>query len=301
MIHMWLPEWLGNAYCILYSNFKQRNFSFKEAKKVLGSSNSKLLKILSELNKNGFLLSRFQGRERSYVLSDFNSIALGITFHERFKDLNLMEKLRKSYGELEKPYMIVGSSAAFFYHGYQFPTVNEIEVLPDDYGFWKNFLPETKIKPELDERKFREAKVIDEIFVAPPERVIVDAIKNGGIPSAIDAVSVLISEGRRLNWGKLEEEAINAGVVNELGALLEALDDELKVEFGRGIMPKGILDDLFARLRGVGRIGRYPKFYLVEDRTYEKIGKRWRLKFLLPSYVIRKPIEDLAPLAMEAI
>jgi len=43
---------------------------------------------------------------------------------------------------------------------------------------------------------------------------------------------------------------------------------------------------------------RYPKTFLRKDRTYYDIGRKWRLKLFLPSYTVRKPLEDFAPLVL---
>lgn len=53
-----------------------------------------------------------------------------------------------------------------------------------------------------------------------------------------------------------------------------------------------------ARVSRVGRMRRYPKTFLRKDRTYYDIGRKWRLKLFLPSYTVRKPLEDFAPLVL---
>mgnify|MGYP001070812412 CR=1 FL=1 len=298
----WIPEWLGVPYCIFQANYGSREFTFEEAKKDLGILEANLLKILSELGRYGFLLSKIENKSRRYVVVDFNSIAHGVKANSDLKNLDTPEKLRrvKGYG---KNYLIVGSSAAFFYHAYQFPTRYEIEVYPRDYGFWKQLLPEAEIKPTLTDPKFRAKKIIDGLYVAPPERVVVEGIKKGGVSSALDSTSVLVSENglKNLDWTKLEEYATQHQVVNEIGAVLEALSVELTKEYGKSPIPKAVLSRLHSHIRNTGRIKQYPRDIIQKDESYLEIGKTWRLRLYLPEDVIRKPVEDIAPFSLRVV
>lgn len=288
---MWIPEWLGIPYCILYAKYKRREFTFEGARTELDISESNLLKVLSELGKRGFLISKIQDKQRKYMLSDFDSIALGIMAAKNFGGIELTEKLKKAYKEYKRKYLIVGDSAAFIYHVYQFPVKYEVEVFPEDYGFWSKLIPDAIIIPKLDGKKLRGKKIVEGLFIASPERVIVEGLKEGGISSALDSVSIIISG--KLNWKKLRRYALQYDVVGELGAILEVLDGELKKEYGKSPLPKKIFNELFTHIEKKGRMKEYPKTVIEKERTYFKIGEKWRLKLYLPSYVIRKPVEDL--------
>lgn len=300
---MWIAEWLGVPYCVLYAKYRDKEFSFEDAEKDLGISGARLLKVLSELGKRGFLTSRVEKRSRRYVLSDFDSIALGIRSAKELQGLDIVEKLKRAFKDHGKRYLVVGGSAAFLYHAYQFPVRYEIEIFPRDYGFWRHLVPEVELILELSEKGLGERREIDGLFVAPPERVIVEGLIEGGITSTLDVVSLITSEGglENLDWRRLEKYAVSCGVVNELGAILEALDKELTKEYGKSIIPRKVIDELFTHIKKIGRLREYPKTVLEEDKTYSDIGKKWRLKLRLPSYVVRKPVQDVAPFVLEAI
>jgi len=298
----WIPEWLGVPYCIFQASYGRNEFTFKEAKKDLGIPEANLLKILSELGRYGFLFSKIENKSRRYTVADFDSIACGVKVNSDLKNLDTFEKLRRAK-EYEKNYLIVGSSAAFFYHAYQFPTKYEIEVYPRDYGFWKQLLPEAEVKPTLTHTKFKDKKIFDGLYVASPERVVVEGIEKGGVSSALDSTSTLVSEDglKNLDWEKLEKYATQRQVVNEVGAVLEALSVELMKEYGKSPIPKAILSKMHSRIKDAGRMKQYPRDILQKDESYLEIGKAWRLKIYLPSYVIRKPVEDIAPFALKVV
>lgn len=298
----WIPEWLGVPYCIFQASYGSREFTFKEVKKDLGIPEANLLKILSELGRYGFLLSKIENKSRRYMVVDFDSIARGVKVRSDLKDLDILERLRRAK-EYEKNYLIVGSSAAFFYHAYQFPTKYEVEVYPRDYGFWKQLLPEAEVKPTLTDAKFKDKKIIDGLYVASPERVVVEGIEKGGVSSALDSTSVLISENglRNMVWEKLEKYATQHQIVNEIGAVLDALSMELIKEYGRSFIPKEILEKLHSKVGDKGRIRQYPREILQKDESYSEIGKAWRLKLYLPEDVIRKPVEDIAPFTLKVV
>lgn len=303
MIKMWIPEWLGIPYCILYTKYKDKGFSFEDAKRELGIPESNLLKVLSELGKHGFLFSRIENKSREYMLSDFDSIALGVKARKENKDLSIADKLKYAFKKYGKKYLITRSSAAFLYHAYQFPAKYEIEIFPRDYGFWHQFLDEAELIPKLDEKKFDERIETDGLFVSSPERIIVEGLKEGRITSTIDVASLIVSEKGQetLDWKKLENYAIRYNVVNELGAILEILDDELRKEYKRSLIPRKIINELFTHVKTIGRIREYPKATLREEETYLEIAKKWRLRLRLPSYAIEKPVQDLAAFALEVI
>lgn len=300
---MWIPEWLGVPYCVLYAKYRDKEFSFKEARNELDMPTSRLLKVLSELGKNGFLVSETKKKMRKYMLTDFDSFTLGVKAGKDFEGLDMTEKLRRAFGEYGMNYLIVGGSAAFLYHAYQFPVKYEVEVFPRDYGFWRNLLPEAELFPELSKESFEERVEIDGLFVASPERVVTEALEEGGITSTLDATSLIVSEKGlgSLNWKRLETYAVKHRVVNELGAILEALDRELMKEYGKSPIPRKTINELFTHVKNIGRTKEYPKTTLKEDKTYLDIGERWRLRFNLPSYVIRKPVEDIAPFSLGVV
>jgi len=75
----------------------------------------------------------------------------------------------------------------------------------------------------------------------------------------------------------------------------------LRSEYGVDLIPKDVIHELLARVSRVGRMRRYPKTFLRKDETYYDIGRKWRLKLYLPSYVVRKPLEDLIPLVLGVV
>lgn len=301
---MWVPEWLGVPYCILRARFRGRGFSFEEARRELDMPASRLLKVLSELGKSGFLVSEIRDRKiRKYVLTDFDSFTSGVKAGKDFKDLDINEKLRRAFEDYGMKYLIVGGSAAFLYHAYQFPAKHDVEVFPKDYGFWRNLLPEAELFPRLNKESFEEGVEIDGLFVAPPERIVTEALEEGGITSTLDAASLIVSErgSKSINWKRLEKYAVKHKVVNELGVILEALDRELIKDYGKSPIPRKTIDELFTHVKNIGRFKEFPKTTLEGDKTYLDIGEKWRLKLSLPSYVIRKPVEDIAPFALGVV
>lgn len=72
-------------------------------------------------------------------------------------------------------------------------------------------------------------------------------------------------------------------------------------EYGKSPIPKNFIDELFTHVGQLGRLKRYPKDVLEEDKTYSAIGEKWRLKLYLPSYIVRKAVEDMAPFALKVI
>jgi hypothetical protein len=295
-----LPTWLGVPYCILYSKYVGEEFKFEDAKRELGISTSKLLKVLSGLGKRGFLASRVEGRSGRYFLSSFERFALGVRAGRELEGRSLSERLKLGFENYGVKYLVVGGSAAFLYHAYQFPVRYEVEVFAGDYGFWRNLIPEAELIPRLTEESFGERKEMDGVFVAPPERVIAEGLEDGGVSSILDSVSVLVSERglESLDWKRLGEYAVKCDVTSELGVILEILSTELMAEYGVELIPKDVIQELLARVSRVGRMRRYPKTFLREDKTYYDIGRKWRLKLYLPSYTVRKPLEDLAPLVL---
>jgi len=300
---MWISEWLGVPYCSLYARYKGKGFTFQDARRELDIPGSTLLKMLSELGKAGFLLSMTRGRETVYMLSDFDSVALGIRASRYLANLDVPQKLRKACAEYGRKYLVIGGSAAFLYHCYQFPSGYDVKVYSQDYGFWRNLLPEANLAPTLKEMELRERREIDGLFVASPERIIVDGIRQGRTSSILDSISVLLSEKglKSIAWDVLARYAIRYSVANEVGALLEALDRELIRDYGKSLIPKRIRNELFTHIRKSGRLKMYPRDVLEEDTTYADIGERWRLRLRLPSYVIRKPVEDIAPVTMNVV
>lgn len=301
---MWVPEWLGVPYCILHARFRDRGFSFEQARRELDMPTSRLLKVLSELGKNGFLVSEIRDRKiRKYVLTDFDSFTSGVKARKDFEDLDTSEKLRRAFEDYRMKYLIVGGSAAFLYHAYQFPAKHTVEVFPRDYGFWRNLLPEAELFPRLNRESFEERVEVDGLFAAPPERIVTEALDEGGITSTLDAASLIVSEkgSKSLDWKHLEKYVAKHNLVNELGAVLEALDRELIKEYGKTLIPRKTIDELFTHVKNIGRFKEFPKTTLEEDETYLDIGEKWRLKLSLPSYVIRKPVEDIAPFALGVV
>jgi len=176
-------------------------------------------------------------------------------------------------------------------------------VFAGDYGFWRNLIPEAELIPELTEESFDERKEMDGVFVTPPERVIAEGLEDGGISSILDSVSVLVSERdlESLDWKRLEDYAVKCDVTSELGSILEILSMGLRSEYGVDLIPKDVIHRLLARVSRVGRMRRYPKTFLRKDETYYDIGRKWRLRLYLPSYTVRKPLEDLAPLVLGVV
>lgn len=291
---VWIPEWLGRPYAILYSTFKARKFSFQEAKDVLKAKRSTLLKIMSELSKTGFLAA--DKGEKRYQLSNFSSICDGIKAREAYKSLDLEEKLHKASKEYEKPYLIMGSYAAFLYHQYQFPVHQIVQVKPRDYGFWIQLLfdENVEVKPEL-KPTFEKVK-LDKLLVEPPEQVVVHCLQKSSLTSTLDVLGVLVSEtGRRcLNWNRLKQLAIKHKVVNELGALLKLLNDTLEEELGKRLFSDKYINELLTHIINKGRKKEFPKNMLKKRITLAEVGEQWRLKFYLPNYTLDKVIEDVA-------
>lgn len=281
-----LPSWIGQPYCVLYSDYREESFALEEAQRSVEGSKGLTRKILSELSARGLLISR-RGR---YYLPNFDKFCLGIKLSQECKGLDLEERLKKA-DEMGEDYLVTGSYAAFLYHGYQFPVKHEIRVHQSDYGFWFNFLDEASIEPTLAREQMINSNKVGELKVLAPERLVAELLEDGSTSSILDAVSVLISQN--IQWEKLVGIARDRGLKKEIGAILESLENELEKE-GKRLVPKNITAELFASTGRTGRFETYPKDLLIEDDTFSEVGEKWRLKFSLSREAIRKPIEDIA-------
>lgn len=67
-----LPGWLTNRYSVLWKEYKDSQFSFKEAQQILGETNPKTLSVvLSDLKRHGWLKAKLDpkdSRKRLYQL-----------------------------------------------------------------------------------------------------------------------------------------------------------------------------------------------------------------------------------------
>jgi len=119
---------------------------------------------------------------------------------------------------------------------------------------------------------------------------VIELLEDGSTNSILDAVGVLLSQSIR--WGELAELARDRGLEKELGATLESLENEIREE-GKRLVPENITAELSASIGRTGRLETYPKDVLIEDDIFSEVGRKWRLKFLLPREAIRKPVEDI--------
>ena len=280
-----LPKWIGIPYCILYATCKGP-FSLGEAREILKKNNPLVRKILSELKARGFLIAQAGG----YYLPSFDEFCLGMKLREEYGGLDIEGKLRKA-GERGKEYLVVGSYAAFLYHGYQFPAKHEIRVPREQYGFWHNLLEAVSIQPTLTKNQMEEGRDLEGLKILSPERLVVELLEDGGTNLVLDAVSVLVSQ--EIQWKRLAEVSKAHGLGRELGAVLEILEGELG-KAGITLVPQSVLEELSTRTGKAGRLRSYPRESLIGDDTYSETGKRWRLRLSLPPEVISKPVEDIA-------
>ena len=71
------PAWLVKRYMKLWNKFKDKTFSFDEAKKTLGEDNKFLSVVLSEMKKEGWLsleLDLKDARKRVYKLRSLEEV-----------------------------------------------------------------------------------------------------------------------------------------------------------------------------------------------------------------------------------
>lgn len=75
-----LPKWLMQRYAKLWSHFKEKEFDYKQAKKVLGEKNEKLLLvIISDLKKNGWLAASQNSEDKRKSVYALNPIEKAIS------------------------------------------------------------------------------------------------------------------------------------------------------------------------------------------------------------------------------
>jgi len=290
---MWPPRWLGTKYCLLYSEYRDRPFSFDEAGKVLKIPSERLKVVLGELRREGFLFSEREGRKTLYFLSGFESIATGIRASEELRGLSLEDLLRRCWVDYSMAYLLVGEYAAFYYHGYQLPKEVRVKVFPKDYGFWAQVLGTRSAIPELAEEGFKERKEVDGIFLEPPERVVLDGIARGSYPRILDSLAIMVSKARELDWNRLIGLAVGMNLASELGALIEATNLEAERLLGRRILPAWVLEELRSRVSLRGRRRLYPRIGLERSDSYAEIGKKWGLRFVATRDPFLRVVEDL--------
>lgn len=290
-----LPNWLGEPYALLYTSLKGKKFNFDDARRELGSPDELTLKILSEIGKRGFLVSD----RKTYYLSRFEDVCLGIKAGKEFENRDIDENLKSSHKDYGKKYLITGSYAAFLYHGYQFPVRHEIKVMKEDYGYWFQALKDSQLIPELTGKDFEGREIVSGLFVEPPERTVIEAIKKGSTSSLLDSTSILMS--KKMDWKKLEDLARKEKIVKELGAILEVLEDNIEKNYDECWIPHKTIDGLFSHVGKIRRRKIYPKNVLNPQVTYKQIGEKWGLSLRLPRYVVEKPLEDILPLSLGVV
>ncbi|MDI6904969.1 MAG: hypothetical protein QMD13_05725 [Candidatus Bathyarchaeia archaeon] len=110
----------------------------------------------------------------------------------------------------------------------------EVAVSVDGIPAEKARKENVHIHSNLTEDMLKESAVVDEVRYLKPELLVVDGLKGEDRFSLMDALAILISKRKELEWRKLIHLAEREGAVRKLGCVLEIINYEAK----REIFPK---------------------------------------------------------------
>jgi len=311
----WIPSWLAEKYSLIYIAKGLNAFDFEEAKKLLGIEDKRMVSIvLAQLRNRGFLISwrdSVDPRRKFFRLISPEDTVFAFGIQNSAKERSVLGKLREALKHLE--YVVGGAYASFKYHGYTVPGKIDLHVKREDLDKWValladpevavsiNGIPAEKTKKEnvhihsnLTEDMLKESAIADEVRYLKPEVLVVDGLKGEDKFSLMDALAILISKRKELEWQKLIHLAEREGAVRKLGCILEIINYEAKQE----IFPKEKVEKI-RKKTDLSYLITFPKsmeatpFREEEKEHYADLGKKWNMKIYLSRAFVSKIVTDL--------
>ncbi len=226
--------------------------------------------------------------------------------------------LARRVAHFDRPYLITGPQAAYEYHRWltSLDNLATLQVYAGDVPVWRQVVrdgcrvfetpPTTAqvratreaivLDSTLEPERYRRRHVIDELAFIAPEDLCLDLLERArGETSPAEAAAIIIARRESLAWDVLLDQAEQRGLARRLGALLEVINAEAKVE----ITPLEIIEDLGHRVdtahapveMDIYPAGRHRSI----PASYRPIAERWGVRLALPRYVIGKVVLDLQP------
>jgi len=216
---------------------------------------------------------------------------------------------------LDRPYLIIGSQAAYQYHHWLTPLDNlaSIQVYAADAPTWRQLagdgvamfeaLPTTAqiravrkavvLEPTLARERYQRCQMLDGLAFVAPEDLCLDLVERArGETSPAEVAAILIARREVLDWTMLLAQAGQRGLARRLGVLIEATG----VELGADLAPAWFVGQLHRLAEGEPFNDQdYPAARRrVMSETYPMLSERWGVRLRLPHHVIGKVVFDLA-------
>lgn len=311
----WIPSWLAEKYSLIYIVKGVHVFDFEEAKKLLGIEDKRRVSVvLAQLRNRGFLISwrdSVDPRRKFFRLLSPEDVVFAFGIQSSADEKSVLGKLREALKHLE--YVVGGAYASFKHHGYTVPGKVDLHVKREDVDKWVAFLADREVavsidgipaeKPrkesihihsDLTEDMLRESVVVDGIRYFKPEVLVVEGLKIEDRFGLMDALAILISKRKELEWRKLVHLAEREAVVRKLGCTLEIINHEAK----REVFPEEKAEEI-RKKTDLSYLMIFPKsmeatpFREEEKKYYTSLGKRWNMKIHLSRAFISKIVTDL--------
>lgn len=260
----WMPEWLARNYFKLHREFggeygSTRPFAFPEAVNSLKVSKQVAQKSLWELELRGFVTKRRSEtnyRNKVYQLIQIADVIGALKFYFKFPK-GQFEKLSlvKKISLLPWDYVLAGSTAAAYYHGYHSPgRVLKLMANSGDYGKIIAFLSskDTFVSTEAQWESKR-VKYYVQLLSLPHdwkelvqqaengvnierrEYLLIDFLKEGTLAGANEAAALIAANSKKISWSEVITLAEKNNLRRELGCLLDVINLESRkpvVELG---------------------------------------------------------------------
>lgn len=253
----WMPEWLARNYFKLHQEFdgeygSTRPFAFPEAVNSLKVSKQVAQKTLWELELRGFVTKRRSEtnyRNRVYQMIQIADVMDALKSYFKFKK-GQFEKLSlvKKICLLPWDYVLAGSSAAAYYHGYQSTgRVLKLMANPSDYGkiiallSSKDTVVSTEAGIEYKRAKYYVRLLSlsydwkeliqpaeDGVNIERREYLLIDFLKQGTLASANEGVALIATNSKKINWSEVITLAEKNNLRRELGCLLDIINLEAR-------------------------------------------------------------------------
>ena len=305
----WIPSWVAKSYARLYTDKDAAWFDFAGAKKVLGVENKKVVsRRLNELENAGFLISKkdqVDRRKRYYRLIEPNDVIFSYGIRLLSPSESVMDRLASVANRME--FVIGDSYAAYVYSGYASPGKMDIYVNEKEKDRWIALLSDKSasvsvddmlsehtakqhlhIHSSLSKNMIKESIKIKGIRYAAPEVLVMDGFTDQSEFTLTDALAILITKRKELDFKKIVAEAKHQNVEREIGVCMEIINKESAEK----IFDDAIINKLYSGA-DFSREKFFPRTKLEESKEYKRLSDKWKLKVTLSRAFISKIITDL--------
>ncbi len=303
-------------YDELWLKFKNSEFRFEDALEVIfGKSkfNTREIKsgskLLNTIEDDGYAVHRkaeYDQRVMIYRLlnpervSNAKAVFQKVHRREKFTVIDLINEANKSAGW---DYMLIKDSAVGFYTNYYCSVdVHHLSVLKEEVEGWISLLKIAGFLIILDSitiNEQKEGKPIQAVFLHTDldirknqlgkgnyqlsQYTIIECFKDNDLQSAL---SMLMTQKDKLDWGALMELAKSNNLLNTLGFSLECINKEAN----RKIFSKKL----------VGKIKPIKEIEIIKEiageitinSEYKKLEEKWNIKCRQAS-IFKKIVEDM--------